>query len=135
MIRLESSCSRSTRIMHTREEIAAALDEAFAAVAAHFESLPDAAFERGPAGKWTAGQHLDHLVRSAKPVNLAMRLPRFVLKFQFGTANRESRGYDAVVSKYRAALDAGGAASGRFLPAAPEAEDKPHLLDAYRREG
>jgi len=118
-----------------RDEIAQGLGDAFGAFAAWFEEQPDDRFETGPEGKWTAGQHLDHLIRSAKPLALGMKAPRIALKAQFGTAERPSMEYGDLVAKYEAALGAGGAASGRFVPKAPSLRDKPKLLAAYRKEG
>jgi len=39
------------------------------------------------------------------PVVLALRLPRFMLKYQFGVTNRPSRSYEALVARYLKALD------------------------------
>lgn len=39
------------------------------------------------------------------PVVLALRLPRFMLKYQFGVTNRPSRSYEALVALYLKALD------------------------------
>jgi len=40
--------------------------------------------------KWSAGQQLEHIRLSVKPVTLAFSLPHFMLKILFGTANRPS---------------------------------------------
>lgn len=121
--------------MNTRDELAIKLTDAFDQLASWFEAQPDGNFESGPEGKWTAGQHLDHLTRSAKPLNLGMRAPRVALKLQFGTANRPSMPYEDLVAKYEAALADGGAASGQFLPNTPAADKKASLLKAFRKEG
>ncbi len=67
-------------------------------------------------GKWSPDKQLSHLVKSVAPVRLAFTLPSFFLRILFGTANRPSRKYDELVAKYHAKLQAGGRASGRFLP-------------------
>jgi len=66
--------------------------------------------------KWTAGQECDHLIRSTRPLVLALWLPRWILKMVFGKANRPSRSYDEVILKYNNKLQQGGRASGRFIP-------------------
>jgi hypothetical protein len=66
--------------------------------------------------KWTAGQQLDHIIKSVSPVTLAFRLPKFILGWQFGKANRPSKSYDELVVKYKSKLAVGGAAPGRFVP-------------------
>lgn len=48
--------------------------------------------------KWTPGQQLEHIRKSVSPVVLAFRLPRFLIKYQFGVTNRPSRSYDALVA-------------------------------------
>lgn len=57
-------------------------------------------WDYGPEGKWTTGQHVIHLVQSMKPLNKAMRIPKFILKFKFGTSNRIPRSYDKVKERY-----------------------------------
>lgn len=66
--------------------------------------------------KWTAGQQLDHLMRSVSPVKMALSLPKFVPKLLFGTPNRSSTSYDNLVSNYQGNLALGGKATGKFIP-------------------
>ncbi len=75
-----------------------------------------ASFMKSMDDKWTAGQNLDHLVRSLTPVNQALLLPSFVLRMMFGKPNRPQRSYQELVDRYHQKLSAGGAASGRFIP-------------------
>jgi hypothetical protein len=63
--------------------------------------VADADFTKSVNQKWTAGQQLDHIIKSVAPVNLALALPAFVLKMSFGKANRPSRTYDQLVEKYK----------------------------------
>lgn len=55
-------------------------------------------------GKWTAGQHIVHLVQSTKPLLRAVSLPAFILKWKFGKSNRSVRDYDTVVRRYKEKL-------------------------------
>ena len=119
----------------TKEEVASAITSEFKAMIQWYESQPNDKFKSGPDQKWTADQHLDHLIRSAAPVNMALRLPKVVLKLKFGTANRDSGDYDAVVAKYQDKLGQGGAASGQFLPKETAVENKQKKLDALKHEG
>lgn len=57
-------------------------------------------WENGPEGKWTAGQHIQHLVDSIKTLNHALSFPAFILKMKFGTANRPLRTYDEITNRY-----------------------------------
>jgi len=67
-------------------------------------------------GKWSPSQELDHIIRAVQPVVLAFYLPSFLLKLLFGTPNRPSKSYEALVEKYHHKLAGGGKASGRFIP-------------------
>lgn len=75
------------------------------AFVATIEGLSDEDFLRKPGPKWTAGQQLEHIIKSVKPVDMAHGLPHFVLKMKFGLSNRPSKSYDDLVKKYRKALD------------------------------
>ncbi len=77
--------------------------------------------------KWSAGQQLDHLVRSTKPLILAVRLPKFILQLIFGTANRQSKTYEELVEKYLIKIAEGAKATGNFIPAPVGFEKKEPL--------
>jgi len=86
-----------------------------------FDSLIDQlarkVFENNSAGKWSTGQLQQHIILSLKPMVLAMRLPSFLLRYQFGLTNRPSRSFDELVARYRKALDGRAAvAPKRFTP-------------------
>lgn len=66
--------------------------------------------------KWSAGQQLEHIRLSVRPVVLAFSLPRFMLKILFGKTNRPSRSYDELVAKYHEKLQKGGRTTGPFVP-------------------
>lgn len=88
------------------------------------EALDQGAFESSPEGKWSAGQHLEHIILSLKPLTQGLYLPMFILKLVFGKANRPSRSFDEVIAKYQASLDNGGKATGNFVPKAVPYEKK-----------
>ncbi|MES2774488.1 MAG: DinB family protein [Bacteroidota bacterium] len=79
-------------------------------------------------GKWTAGQHLDHIIRSVKPLNRGLALPGFLLKIIFGKANRPSKTYDELVAKYKRKLSEGGKATAAFIPPPIAVAQKEQLL-------
>ena len=89
--------------------------------------LSDSDFLHSNNGKWTAGQQLEHIVKSVRPVNLAFGLPLFLLKIVFGKANRASKSYDELVEKYHAKLAAGGKSSAPFIPKAVAQADREKL--------
>jgi hypothetical protein len=92
------------------------------------------AFEGGPEGKWTTGQHLDHLKKSVEPLNLALLLPKITFKLLFGKPNREGRNYKALVERYETKLSQGGQATGRFVPPVVAVKNKPELLSGFKKQ-
>jgi hypothetical protein len=91
--------------------------------------LNEADFTHSKNGKWNAGQHLDHLIRSTEPVFVAMKLPAIVIRFLFGKANRPSVQYEALVVRYTEKLKAGGKASGRYIPGAVSFSERSLLVE------
>lgn len=62
--------------------------------------LSDVDFQRKPGEKWTAGQQLDHIMKSVRQVDKAFSMPMAVLKIKFGTTSRRSRTYEQLVREY-----------------------------------
>ncbi|MDB4950476.1 MAG: hypothetical protein JWM27_3125 [Gemmatimonadetes bacterium] len=122
-----------------RAELLAALARTHAHAADFFAALPAGVLSARPAdGAWSPAEHLRHLVLSVRPVAGALRLPRLVLLLRFGPAFRPSRAYPQLRADYRAALAAGGRASGAFLPRvedADPAEARARLLEQWRGAG
>ena len=100
----------------TKEAIATMMGAQYAEFIYFIEQLSEEELLKAPEGKWNALQQLDHLVRSTAPVNMAMGLPKLVLSWRFGKSNRPSKTYEELVQKYITKLQAGGRASGRFVP-------------------
>lgn len=109
-------------------ELQQKLKEAHAAFIRTIQNVSDADFIKSSNNKWTAGQQLDHIIKSVSPVNMAFALPAVMLKLMFGRANRSSRSYDQLVEKYQGKLSAGGYAPGRFTPAIVHLEQRELLL-------
>jgi len=111
-----------------KEQIAGLLQTNHAQFIQQLQPLNAADFCYAPEGKWTAAQQLDHIVKSVTPVNMAMGLPKFILQWKFGVANRSSKTYEGLVEKYNRKLLEGGKASGRFIPPPIEVGQKEKLL-------
>jgi hypothetical protein len=75
--------------------------------------------------KWTAGQQLDHILRSLMPLNLILSFPKWMMKLIFSKANRPSKTYEALVAKYVQKLERGGRASKQFIP---------HTIETAKKE-
>ena len=85
-------------------------------VVAWFTNIPTAAFFAREGDAWSASENLDHLIRSHKPIALALKLPRLTLKAMFGSADQPSRSYEAICDVYRAKLAEGAVATGKYIP-------------------
>ncbi len=112
-------------------EICQLLDKNFTTFAAQVANTPDTQFELNPNGKWSVGQHLQHLIQSVAPVNQALYLPKFVLGWTFGKANRPSKTYPELVQKYSEKLANGAVATARFVPKPIFLPQKAKLLLQY----
>jgi hypothetical protein len=64
---------------------------------------------------WSPADNVRHLLKSNRPVERALRLPKLLLLLRFGISNGRSRRYATVVATYRQAL-AGGVTAGPFSP-------------------
>ena len=99
-----------------KQEIADRIIENHQKLADFVAGLSEADFSFAPAGKWTAGQQLDHIFRGVSPVRMALRLPKFVPRILFGKADHTTVNYERLVENYHSGLAAGGKASGSFIP-------------------
>ncbi len=100
----------------TKTEIIAQLTNKHEALIKLIIGLDNADFVKSKAGKWSAGQHLDHIARAINPITIGLFFPKFLIKLFLGKANRPSKTYKEVVQKYKDNLALGGVASGRFVP-------------------
>lgn len=80
-------------------------------------------------GKWTAGQQINHICRSVKPLAQGFLLPKFVIGIIFGKTDRDSISYDKLVAKYQGILANGGKAPSSFIPKTINAKQKETLRD------
>jgi hypothetical protein len=100
----------------TKSEIVAELSAKHQAFCDFVGVMDEADFSFAMEGKWTAGQQLDHLCLSVKPLANGLKFPKFLLRMKFGSTKRGSTSYEALVGKYQSALEAGGRASASFIP-------------------
>jgi hypothetical protein len=111
-----------------KKEIVSLLDHAHQSFADYLAALDEHDFLYAKEEKWSAGQQLDHIIKSVAPVNMAIGLPRFILKWKFGVANRPSKTYEAIVAKYKDKLSAGGRSTKQFTPSPISYSQKASLL-------
>lgn len=70
---------------------------------------------------WSPADHVRHLVKSNRPVAMALGLPRVVVLLRFGLARRRSATYSQLVARYHGEL-AAGLRAGRYAPSTPPPE-------------
>jgi hypothetical protein len=85
-------------------EIKANLEEAYTAFIHYTQHLSQDEYEYAPEGKWNAGEQTLHLIKSVKPVMKGLGMPKFLIKYKFGKANRPSQGYNELVARYQKGL-------------------------------
>ncbi|MBT8233502.1 MAG: DinB family protein [Saprospiraceae bacterium] len=86
-------------------------------------------------GKWTAGQHIQHLLQSTKPVNTIMKMPKLFLRYKWGTCNRPERTFDALVNKYETKLSKNTQPGPkRFQPPIVSAAQKSAIIEKLDSE-
>lgn len=119
---------------YTGKEIIVATSAIWEETIQCIEGLPDEAFVQAPEGKWTPGQHLEHLLRSSIPLRKALGYPKFVIRIVAGKPNRPSRTFDQTKARYQEKLQQGGQASGRYIPPPVLLDGKAALLKNYKRE-
>jgi hypothetical protein len=84
-------------------------------------------FEYALEGKWSAGQQLEHLIKSTAPILKGLSYPKFLISYKFGKANRPSRTFDQLVERYKEKLSLGGTATSRFVPGKVNFSDQQKL--------
>ena len=93
-------------------------------------------WEQGPQDKWTTGQHVLHLIQSAKYLNKALGYPKFLLRYKFGKSNRVPREYEAIIKRYNERLE--GVQGITFGPSrnmrVPQLNEKTTLINDLKRQ-
>jgi len=100
----------------TKTEIITAAENTFNQFSETCSNINDNMLFKRPGSKWSAAEHMQHLIISTNTTTLAYSLPKFLVRWVGGTPNRASRTYDELKEKYYKKLAEGGKASGRFVP-------------------
>nr|WP_321245962.1 DinB family protein [uncultured Psychroserpens sp.] len=66
--------------------------------------------------KWSARQHLRHIVLSITPLVQVFGMPKIIIEQKFGAMKNKSRTYDNLLSNYLEKLNKGGKAPSRYVP-------------------
>lgn len=119
-----------------KQELSQLLDDKLDHLTQHIKNQPDDLFvtQKVP-GKWSNGEHLEHLRKTTRAVNKGMKLPGLVLRLKFGTCNRSERTYDETKKRYTTYLKESKAKSPEeFNPNNITAADKERLLTWFIQE-
>ena len=111
-----------------REEVIGKLQDNHQAFIEYINSLTDEEFLVRQQSKWTAGQQLQHICLSVRPVNLALLLPRFMLRLLFGKPMGK-RSYEELVKDYQNVLKNGGKAGAPYIPKSVGIHQKQKLIN------
>ena len=65
--------------------------------------------------KWTAAQHMDHIVKTSKATCKGFHVPKEKLKEKFGLCEREQYTYENINTKYRSGLSVGLKSPEKFV--------------------
>jgi hypothetical protein len=122
--------------MYTQEEIIQGLEDKYAYLTQWLENQKDENFSiSSTEGKWSTGEHIDHLIKSTKPLNMAMRLPKMQLRMMFGKPNREGRTFEQIVARYKVKLaDNNGQTTSRYEPKNITNDKKQELIKTLQDE-
>lgn len=101
-------------IVEKKSEIITHIKRLTHEIAEYTSALDAQSFVKSDSEKWSAGQIVNHLTKSAKPLVLALRLPRFVLGLM--RKKKTALTYEEVVEKYKTVLEQGGKSSALYLP-------------------
>ena len=119
-----------------RKDIADLIDAKHSELIHWLETQPLESWTQGPEGKWTQGQQALHLLQSIIPLNNALSLPKFLIRYKFGKANRPVRDYDSIVNRYHERLkDAKGKTfKGSQNMKVPTVNEKQYILNRLQTE-
>ena len=119
-----------------KEAIATLIEEKYSDLITWIKNQPHDLWTQGPEGKWTTGQHILHLLQSITPLNTALSLPRFIVRYKYGKANRPVRNYETIKKRYHERL---AEHKGKTFKASqnmnvPNLADKHYLINRLQTE-
>ncbi|WP_282043487.1 DinB family protein [Winogradskyella flava] len=119
-----------------KETIAELIEVKHTELLSWLEQQPNESWTQGPEGKWTQGQQALHLLQSIKPLNTALSMPKFLLRYKFGKANRPVRDYEAVTKRYQERLRdvKGKTYKGSQNMKVPSVNEKQYILNRLQTE-
>ncbi len=121
-------------MIESKSEIIEGLEQNFQNLINFINKQGKTSFEDKPDGKWSAGQQIDHLIKSVKPFNLVLAIPKFIYPLVWGKMNRKGRNYEELLTRYNEKLSNGGTASSPFIPLNISFDQKEDKIKIYNLE-
>ncbi len=116
----------------TKSELLAKLTAEVNAFKQTLQQTSNEAFFNKPDHKWSIAENAQHMHLSARPLNLAFSLPKFLLRM-FGSPYRKSLAYDEIVKRYQQLLKDGAVAPGTFVPSGISVKgDKEKIIARFK---
>jgi hypothetical protein len=109
-------------------EITNKIESTYAEFTQYIDSLEEKDFLYTDDASWSAGQQLEHIVKSVVPLNTYMSLPNFTKKLLFGTNKGDSQTYDEIIEQYLALIKSGGKSTKEYIPKDVSFADKENLI-------
>lgn len=121
--------------MH-KDEIADLLEEKYHTLLNWLEQQDPEKWTSGPENKWTTGQHALHLLKSIKPLNDILSMPRFMFRYTLGTTQQKPRDYATIADNYLELLEVfkKNTNKPRKKLKVPKIQDKRYLLTRLQVE-
>lgn len=113
-----------------KHEIIKLLNTSFDNFIDFVNTLPDIRFTASPYGKWSAGQQLDHLIKSIRPVSSALGFPKITLRY-FGTNQLPVRSYEQLAGQFSKVVAAGAVAGRAYHPGVVYPAQRPALIQGF----
>ena len=121
-------------MIHSIQKVQSSIDKAFEEVISFIQKQDDDLFETSVEEKWSTAEQLEHLIKSVTPINLGLVLPKKVLKWKYGTTDRDEMDYDRLKELYQSKLAEGAKATKPYIPNRIPVSKKMELLRKYRSE-
>jgi len=116
----------------TTQKLKIALSEEHLSFISFIETLDDDKFTLSKEEKWSAGQQLEHIHLSIKPLLQVFSTPKIILKTVFGKGSGASRTYDEVVESYHKVLEEGGKATAKYVPKTMPLKNRSYTVEGLK---
>ncbi len=93
--------------------------------------MTEAQLNESKGEKWTNAGHIEHLIKSIRPLNTIFLFPKVILRVATGKPNRKSRTYDELVAKYWEKLKLMNPRVNRFGPKGNKKFSKTELINQF----